>query len=90
MMSQEKSNQTWMFTHRGLKAELGQVVSWGELPGVFQVESDCAGITLWRGDESTKCTLCKPHWTIIDLKTSDWERPTVERETASSIIRQDN
>lgn len=67
-------------THSGVEVELGEVVSWGELPGVLQVESHCAGVALWCGDESTKCTLCKPHRTIIDLETSDWESPTVERE----------
>lgn len=63
-----------------MEAELREVVSWGELPGVFQVESNCTGITLWRWDETTKCALCQPHWTIIDLETSDWKRPTVEVE----------
>lgn len=61
-----------------MEAELREVVSWGELPGVFQVESNCTGITLWRWYKTTKCTLCQPHWTIIDLETSDWKRPTVK------------
>lgn len=64
-----------MFTHSGMKAELRQVVSWGELPGVLQAESHSTGVTFWSGNESTKCTLCKPQWTIINLKTSDWESP---------------
>lgn len=79
-----------MFTHSGVEVELGQVVSWGELPGVFQAESHCAGITLWRGDETTKCTLSKLHRTVVDLETSDWERPTVEREKEYAMIRQEN
>lgn len=69
-----------------MEAELGQVVSWGELPGVLQVESHCAGVALWRGDESTKRTLCQPHRTVIDLETSDWECPAVEREKEESMI----
>lgn len=68
----------WTLTHIGVEAELGQVVSWGELPGVLQVESHCAGVSLWCGDEATKCALGKPHWTVIDLETSDWECPTVQ------------
>lgn len=74
------------FTHSGVEAELGQVVSWGELPGVLQIESHCTGVTLRCGDESTKCTLCKPDRTIIDLETSDWERPAVEREKEEYVI----
>lgn len=64
-----------MFSHRGLEAELGQVVSWSQLPRVLQTESHCAGITLRCGDEPSKRTLCEPHWAIVDLKTSNWERP---------------
>lgn len=66
-----------MFTHGGVEAELGQVVAWGELPGVLQVESHRAGITLRRGDESAKCALCKSHRAVVDLETSDRERPGV-------------
>lgn len=82
--------QNYMFTHSGVEVELRQVVSWSELPSVLQVESHCACITLWRGDKATKCTLSKPHRTIIDLETSDWERPTVEREKEYAMIGQEN
>lgn len=75
-----------MFTHSGLETELGQVVSWGELPGVLQVETHCTGVTLCCGGEVTKCTLCKPHWTVIDLETSDRERSGVEREVGKYMI----
>ena len=70
-----------LFTHSGVKVELGQVVPRGELPGVLQVESHCAGVTLRCGDESTKRALCEPHRAVVDLETSDWERPTKERES---------
>lgn len=63
-----------VFSHRGVEAELGQVVSWSQLPRVLQVESHRTGITLRCGDEPSKRTLGEPHWAIIDLKTSNWER----------------
>lgn len=69
-----------MSTHSGVEAELRQVVSWGELPGVFQTESHCTGVTLWRGDETTKCALSKLHGAVVDLETSDWERSKMVRE----------
>jgi len=68
--------EKWIFTHSGVKVELGQIILWGELPGVLQVESNCAGITLGRGDESPERTLSQPHRTVVDLETSDWESPS--------------
>lgn len=68
------------FTHSGVEVELGQVVSWVKLPGVLQVESHCACVSLRCGYIPTKCTLRKSHRTIIDLEASDWKRPAVERE----------
>lgn len=69
-----------MLAYTGVEVEQGQVILWGELPGVLQVESNCAGITLRCGDESTKRTVCEPHRSIVDLETSDRESPAEERE----------
>lgn len=66
--------------HIGVEAELGQVVSWGQLPRVLQVEAHRTGVTLRCGDECSKRALCETHWAIIDLETSDWERPEVDIE----------
>lgn len=69
-----------MCTNSGVEVELGQVVSWSELPGVLEAESHCAGVTLWCGDVSTERALCEPHRTIVDLETSNWKCPIVEKE----------
>lgn len=68
-----------MCTNSGVEVELGQVVSWGELPCVLQAESHCTGVTLWCRDESTERALCESHWTIINLESSDWKCPLVKK-----------
>lgn len=78
-------HQHYLFTHSGVEVELRQVVSWSELPSVLQVESHRTCIALWRGDKTTKSALHKPHWTIIDLETSDWERSAVENKEYTMI-----
>lgn len=61
-----------------MEAELGQVVSWGQLPSVLQVEANCTGVALQCRDETSKRTLGNTHWTVIDLETSDWESPEAD------------
>lgn len=82
-------HQNYLFTHSEVEVELRQVVSWSELPSVLQVESHCTCIALWRGDKTTKSTLRKPHRTIIDLETSDWERSAVKRKKEYAMIGQE-
>lgn len=65
-----------------------EVVSWGELPGVFQVESNCTGITFRCWYKATKCTLCELHWTVVDLETSNGKCPTVKWGKQHSIINE--
>lgn len=65
-----------------------EVVSWGELPGVFQVEPNCTGVTLRRWYKATECTLSKLHWTIVDLETTDWKSPTVKWRKQNSVINE--
>lgn len=83
--SQVNSYKTQMFSHRGVKSELRQVVSWRELPGVLQAEAHCTGESLCGRGEVTKCTLCEPHWTVVDLETSDWKCPRGVRECSHHV-----
>lgn len=76
-----------MVTHIRVEAELGQVVSWSQLPVVLQVETHSAGKTLWCLHKSTKCTLNYPQRAVINLETSDWKRPEVWRCVQQFVMR---